>query len=107
MALTAKKLAFIQLPSSKGDVYDPPAATIALVHNLILHNTNTTDETIILYLHDGTNEYQIWKCVLSSGETLIIDFKGEGLVVDAASKITGSTTTASKVTILLTGFEEV
>lgn len=105
MTLTRKKLAFIQLAASKGDIYDPGTA-IGLVHNIVLFNANTSSETIVLNLHDGTNEYQLFEIVLTSKDTVILDFRGEGLVVDAASKITGSTTTATKVTCLVTGSEE-
>lgn len=101
-----KKLAFIQLASSKGDIYDPAASTIGLVHNIVIFNSNTTSETVVLNMHDGTNEYQIVNIVLVAGDTAIIDFRGEGLIVDALSKITGNTTTAAKVTCLITGSEE-
>ncbi len=103
---TTKKLAFIQLANSKGDIYDPPASTKGLVHNIILHNTNTTSETVVINLHDGTNEYQIYKVLLIANETLQFSYQNEGLVVDANSKLTGSTTTASKVTCLISGSEE-
>lgn len=101
---TPKKLAFIQLPSSKGDIYDS-GTSIGEVHNILLHNANTTSETVVINLHDGTNEYQILKVGLSTLETLIIEFINEGLIVDASSKLTGSTTTASKVTCSVNGTE--
>lgn len=103
---TTKKLAFVQLASSKGDIYDPPASTKGLVHNILIHNTNTTSETVVLYLHDGTNEYKIFNMSVAANETIQLAFQNEGLVVDANSKITGSTTTASKVTCLISGSEE-
>ena len=106
MAFSRKKLAFIQLADSKGDIYDPAALTIGLVHNIVLYNSNTTTETVVLNLHDGAAEYQLFKIDLTAYETVVLDFEGEGLVVDAASKLTGSTTTASKVTCLITGSEE-
>lgn len=102
---TRKKLAFIQLASSKGDIYDPGTA-IGLVHNIVLFNNNTVTETVILYMHDGTNEYQLFQLELATKDTVVLDFKGEGLVVNAASKLTGNTTTAAKVTCLVTGSEE-
>lgn len=101
-----KKLAFIQLPNTTGDVYDPAASTIGLIHNIILYNNNTTTETVILEMYDGTNTYQLFQVIITTKDTVIIDFKGEGLIVDALSKITGSTTTALKVTCLITGSEE-
>ena len=103
---TRKKLAFIQLAATKSDIYDPPASTIGLVHNIVLYNSNSTSELVVLNLHDGTNEYCLFQFTVSPLDTVFIDFKGEGLVVDALSKITGSTTVASKVTCLITGSEE-
>jgi len=100
-----KKLAFIQLANSKGDVYDP-GTNIGLVHNIILHNSNTTPETVILYLHDGTNEYILYNLAIVANDTVMIDLGNEGLVIDASSKITGYTTTASKVTCSISGAEE-
>ena len=80
---TQKKLAFIQLANSKGDIYDPGTA-LGLVHNIILHNINTTTETVVLYLHDGTNEYIIYKFGLAANETVVLQHINEGLVVDAS-----------------------
>lgn len=102
---TRKKLAFIQLASSKGDIYDPGTA-IGLVHNIIIHNSNTTAETVVINLHDGTNEYKLFNMSVAANDTVIIDFGNEGLIVDASSKITGNTTTASKVTCSISGSEE-
>jgi hypothetical protein len=101
---TPKKLAFIQLANAKGDVYDS-GAVMGLVHNMLLHNTNTDSEVVVLNLHDGTNEYQIYKYTLIADETVQHTFPNEGLIVDSSSKITGNTTTASKVTCLITGTE--
>jgi len=106
MAFTRKKLAFIQLPSSKGDIYDPPASTKGLIQNILLHNANTVSETVVLYLHDGTNEYVIYQVTMAVNATLQLEFAGAGLVVDASSKLTGYTTTASKVTCSVSGTEE-
>lgn len=103
---TRKKLAFLQLAATKGDIYDPAASTIGLAHQIVLHNTNTTAETVELFIHDGTNEYQILKKSIDADDTLIIDFNNEGLVIDANSKITGNTTTAAKVTCYICGSEE-
>lgn len=103
---TRKKLAHIQLADSKGDIYDPAASTIGLLHNIVLFNSNTTAETVVLNYHDGTNEYAILTKSVAANETIFISFPGEGLVVDASSKLTGNTTTASKVTCTITGSEE-
>jgi hypothetical protein len=99
---TPAKLAFIQLANAKGDIYDS-GANIGLVHNILIHNANTTTETVVINLHDGTNEYQIYKIDLTANTTVQPSYGGEGLVVDAASKLTGNTTTASKVTCAVFG----
>jgi len=99
-------LAFIQLAATKGDVYDP-GTNNAKVTAVLLHNTNTASEVVVLNLHDGTNEYQILKVTVpgsaSEGETVIVSLGKKGIPVNSASKITGNTTTASKVTCLVMG----
>ena len=101
---TPKKLAFVQLANAKADVYDS-GTSIGEVHNILLHNSNTIAELVVLNLHDGTNEYQILKVTMATLETLILTFINEGLIVDAASKLTGNTTTAAKVTCSVNGTE--
>ena len=104
-----KKLAFVQLSATPGTtVYDPASSTIGLIHNMVIYNSGSVDsQLVIISMHDGTHEYILFKFTVTALDTVLIDFKGEGLVVDAASKITGSTTTGSVVTCLLTGSEEV
>lgn len=104
MAWTQKRLAFGQLPNSLGDLCDPTGA--AVIHNIILHNANTTAETVELLYHDGTNGYQFLDVSLAAGDSLFLDMRGEGLVLPAGAKITGNTTTASKVTYIICGSEE-
>lgn len=104
---TTKKLAMVQFPSTKGDLYDPPASTKGLIHNIVLFNNNTTTEVVTIYYNDGTNEYIIYQLSLIATETVQLNFANEGLLVDASSKITGLSTTSAKVTFLATGSEEV
>jgi hypothetical protein len=106
MQLDRKSLAFGQLPSTKGDLYSPATGNKGLVHNIVLHNANTTAETVVLNYHDGTNEYEIFNQSLAVDETLIWDFRGAGDVVEDGGKYTGNTTTASKVTYKVNGTEE-
>jgi hypothetical protein len=54
MQLDRKPLAFLQVPDSKGDLYAPPSGSKGLVHNIIVHNTNTTAESVVRNYHDGT-----------------------------------------------------
>jgi len=104
--LNRKALAFGQLPATKGDLYAPPSGSKGLVHNIVLHNANTTAETVVLNYHDGTSEYEIFNQSLSAGETVIWDFKGAGDIVEDGGKYTGNTDTASKVTYKVDGTEE-
>lgn len=98
---TPTRLSFGQLPNSKGDICAPSGDSV--IHNIVLHNTNTTAEVVELLYHDGSNEYQIFAQSLAAGETVIIDFRGEGLVLPDAAKITGNTTTTGKVTYMFNG----
>lgn len=107
MQLDRKVLAFGQLPSSKGDLYVPASGRKGYVHNVTLHNTNTTSEDVALNYHDGTSEHEILSESIPAGDTLYLTFPGEGEVVDPGGKLTGNTTTASKVTFKFSGTEEV
>jgi hypothetical protein len=99
---TEKVLAFIQLPNSKGDLYDSGADN-ATIHNIIFCNDNSTSETVTLYLHDGTDELQIDKVSLAENEYYQTELPDSGFPVNSSSKITGKSTTASEVTILVIG----
>jgi len=105
--LDRKVLAFGQLPSSKGDLYVPASGRKGYAHNLTLHNTNTTSEDVVLNYHDGTNEHEILSETIPAGDSLYLEFPGEGEVVGIGGKFTGNTTTASKVTFKFSGTEEI
>ena len=105
MAVTRKVLHFSQLADSKADIYSP-SSTDGLIHNICLHNINTTVENVVLYYHDGSNEYIFLNIDLAQDETVFLDYRGEGFYVEDAGKITGSTTVAAKVTIKIDGSEE-
>lgn len=106
MQLDRKTLAFLQMPSSKGDLYAPASGSKGLVHHIVLHNSNTVAEAVVLNYHNGTNEYEIFSQSIAAGATLIWDFKGAGDIVEDGGKYTGNTTTSSKVTIKVMGTEE-
>jgi len=105
--LDRKVLAFGQLPSSKGDLYVPASGRKGYAHNLTLHNTNTTAEDVVLNYHDGTSEHEILSETIPAGDSLYLEFPGEGEVVGIGGKLTGNTTTASKVTFKFSGTEEI
>jgi hypothetical protein len=106
MQLDRKPLAFLQLPATKGDLYAPPSGSKGLVHTLIFHNTNTTAELVVLNYHNGTSEHEILNQSVAAGDTLTWNFKGAGDIVEDGGKYTGNTTTASKVTLKISGTEE-
>jgi hypothetical protein len=99
---TPAKLAFVQLASTNGTIYDS-GANIGEVHNIVIHNTNTTTEVVTISLHDGTNEYLLLKLSVVANDTIFLQFGSEGLIVDAASLLKGYTTTAAKVTCAVFG----
>ena len=99
-----KVMAFLQLPSSKEDIYKPQNK--ALVHNIFFHNINTSSEFVELFYNDGINEFQILRRPLVSDETFIWEFIGEGMIIEPPGRITGFSTTASMVTCYISGTEE-
>ena len=101
--ITHETLALGQLPNSQTDIYDPASGVTGCMHNITLHNTNTTTEIVELWKHNGTTAFQIFKVALAANETLILSFGNDGLVVDGANKLQGKTTTASKVTYDVSG----
>ncbi len=106
MALARKNLYFGQLATSKADIYSPSSAD-GLVHNILIHNTHSAAETVSLFYHDGSNEYQLYEMSVNADETVHLEYIGEGFYVEDAGKITGNTsTTASAVTIKIDGTEE-
>lgn len=100
---TQKTLALGQLPNSQTDICDPGSGETFLVHNITLHNTNTTTETVELWKHNGTTAFKFLNATLEANETLILSWANEGLVVDGAHKLQGATTTAAKVTYDISG----
>ncbi len=101
--ISAKVLADGQLPSSKGTIYTVPASTSAYVRCVRMHNTNTTDETINVYLKPGSTSRQVGRWTLATRETLEVDL---ALTLEAGDLIEADTTTASKVDYVITGAEE-
>ncbi len=101
--LTHETLGLGQLPNTQTDIYDPASGVTGCIHNITLHNTNTSSETVELWKHNGTTAFQILKVALAANETLILAYGNDGLVIDGAHKLQGKTTTASKVTYDISG----
>lgn len=95
-----------QLADTMGTLYTVPASTTAYVRTVTLHNTNTTAETVKLYIANsgtGAAANLVWHGTLEANETIILDFIFMPLA--AGAKICGETTTASKVNVIMAGFE--
>lgn len=114
MALAPAKLSEIAyIASSAGSVYTNPAATTSYVKSLLIHNTNTTTEAIVINrvpnsggsLGTAASSNRIFNFNLVANDTIEIKFEGPGQVLTATNDaIFASTTTASKVTITVMGF---
>lgn len=115
--VTHGKLADIQtLPSTVGSIYANPASTETFIKGFTLFNSNTTSETVKLYvvpdsggsLGTAALTNQFLEISLSSKETFVFDTPGDGIVLsDTNDSIQGVTTTASKVTVIIHGLTEV
>jgi len=101
-----------QVAGSAAAVYTNASATTTYVVSVILHNTNTTTETVELWnVPDSTGSVgtaadanKFWKDDLAANETVIIDLGKLGLILeDENDTIQAATTTASKVTIQIFG----
>lgn len=104
--LTPKKMALTKLPSSETALYTTPTGKKALIHNIVLHNTDgSTAYTPSIFIYDGTSSYRIWCASLAANNTVIIDFGNSGLLLEAGSAIRGLAGTADKITISISGFE--
>ena len=102
--MTHKKLASGQVASSTGAIYSP-SGVAGMVKTILLHNTNTSAETVTLY-YDGTAAAnKVLKIAIDPDETLEWAFDHMLAVADGDT-LQASTNTASKVNYHLFGAEE-
>jgi len=116
MAFTYAQLTPITtIASSAGAVYTNPSSKTSYIRGIIIHNTNTTAETVVLYnVPDNSGSVgtaaatnQFYKTDVAADTTVIIEFPVPGLVLsDTNDTIQATTTTASKVTIQISGATE-
>lgn len=105
-SITLKQLANDQLPSTAGTLYVSPTATTTLIKGITLVNTNTTAESINLYIlkSGGTSRKIIpVNLQLPAGWLLIYDTP---ISLEAADKIMGDSTTANKVDFTISGVQD-
>ncbi len=103
--ITVKNLANGQLPSTKGTLYTVPASTQAVIKSITLFNTNTSAETVGLFIlkASGTSRQISGGNLALSGGYMIDDTE---YTLGAGDIVQGITTTASKVDFLISGIEE-
>jgi len=97
--------------SSAGSIYTNPSSTSTLVVGLTLHNTNTTAETVNVYavpnssgsLGTAATSNRVLSVALAPNDTLIFEFPYGHMMTGTNDSIQASTTTASKVTVLVHG----
>lgn len=87
--------------------YTVPAATQAIVKNLLLCNTTGTDATITLHFvpsggSAGTTNKVISTYTVKANDTVIIDLSG---VLEAGDTIQGLQGTANAITAYISGVE--
>lgn len=117
MAVVHGKLADIQyIPSTVGSMYANPASTKSFVKGIVLFNGNTTSEVIKVYsvpdsagsLGTASAANQFLEISLAPLETFVFEAPGDGIPLgDTNDSIQAVTTTASRVTIQLSGLKEV
>jgi len=103
------------IASSAGAVYTNPASKTTYVRTIVIHNTNTTAETVTLYnVPDSTGSVgtagvtnQFYKQEVAADATVLLEFAVPGIMLtDTNDTLQASTTTANKVTIQITGGTE-
>jgi len=96
-------------------LYANAASTTTYIRGIVLHNGNSTAETVILYnVPDSTESAgtaatanELYYEVMPARSTTTLEFPAPGLVMtDKNDTLQGTTTTASKVTINLIGATE-
>lgn len=111
MTMQRAKLADIQyVGSSAATIYTNPSSTKSFIRSIVLHNTNTTTETVKLYVvpdaggsvGTASAASRILNIALASNETFVWDMYPITLS-DTNDTLQAETTTASKVTVLVCG----
>lgn len=112
IALQRGKLADIQyIPATVGSIYANPASSKSYIRSIILHNTNSSPETVQLYnvpdsataLGTAADGNKFFEKDLNQNETLFIDLEYPIVLTDENDSIQAVTTTASKVTVQVLG----
>ena len=102
--MTHKKLASGQVAASAGAIYSP-SGVVGYAKTILLHNTNTTVEDVILYDNGTAAANTILKVALDPDESLVWEF-GHMMVIDDGDTLQAEADTASKINFFLYGAEE-
>ena len=103
MAEELKILGEGQLPNAEDSLYLVPGATTAIAKKITIHNTNTSVETVILYIKKSGQTSRIIIYVELGVKYSIHDISAHSL--GAGDDIRGQTTTAAKVDYTIEGLE--
>ena len=104
--VSIKQLANGQLAAAIGDIYASPALTQTIIKSIILVNTNSSTETVNLYMlkFGGVARRLVPKNLqVAAGYEVVVD---EVITLEAGDKIQGDTTTAVKVDYTISGVQE-
>lgn len=99
------------LSNAAASVYANPADTKSFVRGILLHNTNSTTETVTIHwvpdtaaaLGTAAAGNRIFKADLVANETLMWELPFALVLLDENEAIFGLSTTANKVTIAILG----
>lgn len=103
MTTTAKQLGQVALGSSTGTIYGPVTAK-AIVAEILVCNTDTTDRTVTIYAGSGTAVANTIVCGASvaAGETKVLSLS---TVLDAGHYLKGLASAAAVVSVTASGVE--
>ena len=104
MAASHKLMNSGQLSNSTANIYDPSSVT-GMVKTILLHNTNSSTETVEVYFNATTDAARMLKVDLPANDTLEWSF-GHMIVVLDAEVLKGKSTTTNKVNYFIYGAEE-
>lgn len=100
----AQSIAQGQVANTDTAIHTVPSSTIAYYKTIIFHNTNTTDETVVVkFKQSGGTARIIGRTVLAANSTWYLGFAGPASASDVLS---AATTTASKVDYTICGILE-
>jgi len=104
----------LYVASSASSLYANPASTKSFVKGILLHNTNTTVETVTLHwvpdsggsVGTASNATRFATVQLAANETLFFEIPFALVMTDTNETIQGVTTTGSKVTCAIIGDQQ-